>query len=441
MLDEIPFTTQPDPVPSSKWASYMLQLYAERKPPLLGTVVFTELEEKAEKVLQYHKDAFMYVRGSAGTNSTNEANLKAFRNWSIVPHMLVNSTIRSLETTLFGVKYPSPLLMAPIGIEGIIHADAELACARAAKTVGVPFIMSTAATRSIEEVAEANGDGHRWYQLYWPRTEAITLSILRRIKTNGFTALVVTLDTMILGWRPHDLETAYLPFLQGVGIQVGVSDPVFMKRFGLQPVQGKEAHPKFPYDPKEEEAKFLQGDEEAKKNDMLGKAWLGECNSGMFRTWEDIKFLRDNWNGPLVLKGIQTVADAEKSIEVGVDGIIVSNHGGRQLDGAIPSLYALDKICQSPTILSAQKSGKLTVLFDSGIRTGSDIVKALALGAQGVLLGRPYMYGLAIGGEKGVEEVLRSLLADLDVTLGLSGFKNLQEIQGKREEVITKVDW
>jgi isopentenyl diphosphate isomerase/L-lactate dehydrogenase-like FMN-dependent dehydrogenase len=355
--------------------------------------------------------------------------------------MLVNATARNLETTLFGVKYPSPLLMAPIGVAGIIHADAELASARAAKTVRVPFIMSTAATRSIEEVAQANGDGQRWYQLYWPRTDEITLSLLKRAKANGFTALVVTLDTMLLGWRPHDIQSTYLPFLQGVGIQVGASDPVFMKRFGLQPVQGKEAHPKFPYDPKKEEAKLAQGDEETKKVVTLGRAWLGECNSGMFRTWEDVKFLRENWEGPLILKGIQNVADAEKSIEAGVDGIIVSNHGGRQVDGAIPSLYALDKICQSPTILAAQTSGKLTVLFDSGIRTGSDIIKALALGAQGVLLGRPYMYGLAIGGEKGVEEVLRCTLADLEVTLGLSGFKNVQEIQGKREEVITKVDW
>jgi len=193
-----------------------------------------------------------------------------------------------------------------------------------------------------------------------------------------------------------------------------------MKRFHLQPVPKGEDHPKWPYE--------------------LGKAWLAETNSGQFRRWEDVKFVRDNWDGPLVLKGIQSVADAEKAIEIGVQGIVVSNHGGRQVDGGIPSLYALDKICQSPTILAAQKSGKLTVLFDSGIRTGSDIIKALALGAQAVLLGRPYMYGLALGGEKGIEQVLRSILADLEVTMGLSGFRNLGEIQGKREEVIMKVD-
>ncbi|KAJ7465015.1 FMN-dependent dehydrogenase [Mycena latifolia] len=243
--------------------------------------------------------------------------------------------------------------------------------------------MSIASSRTIEDVAEANGDGHRWYQLYWPATNEVTLSILSRAKASGFTALVATLDTMLLGWRPHDLTTSYIPFGHGVGVQVGTSDPVFMKRLGREPIL------------------------------------LKEYNSGLFRSWEDLKFLRDNWDGPLVLKGIQSVKDAEKCLEYGVDGFIVSNHVLKST-GAIPSLYALARIMRSPAVKAAQASGKLTVLFDSGIRTGPDIIKALALGAQAVLLGLPWLYGGIVAGQEGIEQVLRHAMADLDVTLGLS---------------------
>ncbi|KII91047.1 hypothetical protein PLICRDRAFT_90755 [Plicaturopsis crispa FD-325 SS-3] len=381
----------------------------------------------------------MYVYGSAGTCSTHSANRKEFDKWKIVPRMLVDAGVRTLETTIFGVKYPSPLLIAPIGVQGIVHADAELATARAAASVGVPMIMSTASTRAIEDVAEANGPGgKRWYQLYWPKSHDVTLSILSRAKASGFTTLVVTLDTMLLGWRPHDLETAYLPFGHGVGSQVGSSDPVFMSKFNLPP--RKNERPEFPYDPKKLDGLYLSGDEKVKTSSMLGQEFLKETNSGMFRTWDDLKLLQDNWEGPIVLKGIQRVQDAIEAYRRGISGIVVSNHGGRQIDGAIPSLYALDKILQSPEIQAARKDGKFTVLFDSGIRTGSDIIKAIALGADGVLLGRPYMYGLAIAGQAGVEDVLRSTLADLEVTLGLSGYTSLEEIRGKREEIITRID-
>jgi isopentenyl diphosphate isomerase/L-lactate dehydrogenase-like FMN-dependent dehydrogenase len=223
------------------------------------------------------------------------------------------------------VKLPSPILIAPIGVQGIFTADAELGAAAAGKNVGVPFIMSTASTRSIEDVAEANGDGHRWYQLYWPASKEVLLSILSRAKASGFTALVVTLDTMLLGWRPHDLETSYIPFGHGVGVQVGTSDPVFMGRFGREPL--KSPRPKFPYDSKATDKAFLAGDKEVQDGVFLGMEWLKECNSGLFRSWEDLRFIRENWEGPLVLKGIQSVPDAEKALNYGVDGIIVSNHG------------------------------------------------------------------------------------------------------------------
>ncbi|KAK7050535.1 Fmn dependent [Favolaschia claudopus] len=429
----------PNATADHAWSTYMLDVYRGRKGvPPIGTAVFEELEAKAKDTLKDYPGAFMYAGGSAGTNSTYRANLRAFEKYRIVPRMLVDATTRSLETTIFGVKYPSPIFIAPIGVQGIFSAEAEFAAAAAGKNVNVPFIMSTASSRSIEDVAAANGDGHRWYQLYWPATNEITLSILGRAKASGFSALVVTLDTMLLGWRPHDLERSYLPFGHGVGIQVGTTDPVFMKKMGKE-VQ-KSPRTKFPYDAPAMDGAFVAGDKDVQEGVHLGMQWLKETNSGLFRSWEDVKFLRDNWEGPLVLKGIQSVQDAEKALECGVDGIIVSNHGGRQVDGAIPSLYALVRIMRSSKIKEAQASGKFTILFDSGIRTGPDIFKALALGAQGVLLGRPWLYGSIVAGQAGVEQVLKMTLADLDTTLGLSGYKSLSEIQGKGEEVLAEVD-
>lgn len=210
-------------------------------------------------------------------------------------------------------------------MQGIFCEEAELAPARAGKALGVPFIMSTASTYSIEDVAEANGDGHRWYQLYWPATKEVLLSLLGRAKASGFTALVVTLDTMALGWRPHDLETSYIPFGHGFGCQVGTSDPVFMKRLGREPIVDRRH--KFPYHAATTDQLIVAGDKEARDAAYLGIEWLKECNSGLFHSWEDLRFIREHWDGKLVLKGIQSVQDAEKSLDYGVDGLIVSNHG------------------------------------------------------------------------------------------------------------------
>ncbi|KAN0088010.1 FMN-dependent dehydrogenase [Tylopilus felleus] len=432
--------TAPPPLPD-KWVQFFLDIYIQAQPPILGTVNLKEIEDKAREVMKDHLPAYMYTFGSAGTCLTDVANKKALENWKIVPRMLIGATNRNLETTIFGVKYPAPIFVAPIGVQGIMHADGELASARAARNVGVPYIMSTASSRSIEDVAEANGpDGHRWFQLYWPRTSEVTLSLLKRIKACGFTALVITLDTMVLGWRPHDIETGYLPFAYGVGIQVGTTDPVFMKRFGLEPRQSDS--PAFPLEPgKIREAALEKGDERMTREMLLGKAWLDEVNSGVFRTWEDLKFIKDNWDGPIVLKGIQRVSDAEKAIAHGVDGIIVSNHGGRQVDGAIGSLDAFDMIMRSRKVRAAQRSGKLTILFDSGIRTGSDIIKALAMGAQGVLIARPYMYGLAIAGQEGVEQILMQTICDLHISMGLTGYSDINEIIGKKDEIMMRLEY
>ncbi|TFK27676.1 oxidoreductase [Coprinopsis marcescibilis] len=421
------------------WKSYLGEIYSSRRPPQpLGTVSFDEIERKAKEKLQDIPGAFLYAGGSAGTNSTYRANLRAFERWAIIPRMLRDATNRTLETTIFGRKFHSPILLAPIGVQGIFHADGELAPARAAHKLKIPYILSTAATRTIEEVANVSGDGERWFQLYWPRTDEVTLSLLKRAKAAGFHALVVTLDTTLIGWRPHDLDHSYLPFAHGIGVQVGTSDPVFMGRLGKQPIT--ETSLEFPYYAAKYDKAFLEGDSKVKENVHLGVEWMKEANSGIYRTWEDLKLLTDNWHGPLVLKGIQSVQDAEKALEFGVDGLIISNHGGRQVDGAIASLTALETIMKSSVVREAQTSGRLTILFDSGIRTGSDIIKAIALGAQAVLLGRPYVYGSILAGQAGIEQVIKHTLADLDTNLGLAGYKHLSEIHGKADEVLAKVD-
>src|SRR5690606_6665166 len=286
-----------------------------------------------------------------------------------------------------------PVLFAPVGVQSIVHSEAERASARAAAGLGLPFVMSTASSTSIEDVAEASGKGPRWFQLYWPNDPEVCGSILARARAAGFSVLVVTLDTWSLGWRPCDLDNGYLPFLKAEGTAVPFSDPVFCSRLDAPP--------------EENEA-------------MAVLRWISMI-TGTDRDWSALPFLREHWDGPIVLKGIQHVDDARRAAEAGVDGIVVSNHGGRQVDGAAASLDMLPQI-------AAAVGDRLEVLFDSGVRTGSDVVKALALGAKAVLVGRPYVYGLALGGEQGVRHVMRSLLADLDLTLGLSGHRGVSAL-------------
>jgi isopentenyl diphosphate isomerase/L-lactate dehydrogenase-like FMN-dependent dehydrogenase len=336
---------------------------------------------------------FWYVAGGAGSGATVRANREAFDRVRIVPRMLTNATERHLGVSVLGTDLPAPVLLAPVGVQSILHPDGELATARAAAELGVPMVLSTASSHTIEEVAEASGDGPRWYQLYWPNDPDVCASLLERARKAGYTALVVTLDTWTLAWRPHDLDQAYLPFLRGVGTAIPFSDPVF--RAGLQ----KSPEEDLP---------------------MAILRWV-QLFTGTDKSWEQLAFLREHWDGPIVLKGIQHADDARKAVESGMDGIVVSNHGGRQVDGAVGSLDAL------PSIVEAVGE-QVDVLFDSGIRTGADVVKALALGAKAVMVGRPYAYGLAHGGQVGVRHVLRSLLADFDLTLGLSGHRSPAEL-------------
>jgi isopentenyl diphosphate isomerase/L-lactate dehydrogenase-like FMN-dependent dehydrogenase len=255
------------------------------------------------------------------------------------------------------------------------------------------MVLSTASSTPMEDVAEASGDGQRWFQLYWPQDRAVAASFLARAKTAGFTALVITLDTRMLAWRPRDLDQAYLPFLRGIGIQNYLTDPAFQARL---------AGPSSA-DPRAAILEYRR---------IFGDRAL---------TWADLSFARDHWDGPIVLKGILSVADAERAASAGMDGIIVSNHGGRQVDGAIAALDALPGI-------AAAVGSRLTVLFDSGIRGGADMLKALALGARAVLIGRPYAFGLGIGGEDGVRHVLRVLRNDFELTMRLSGYASLTEL-------------
>ncbi|KAH9845302.1 putative lactate 2-monooxygenase [Teratosphaeria destructans] len=415
----------PDP---DQWTAYQRDIYSGLRKPIFSTKP-SEWEALARDKVP--AENFGYVFGSASSAATYAANRSAFDRYRLRPRMLVNATRRDMSVELFGQKYKSPLLVAPVGVQNTMHSDAEEATARACQKLKVPMILSTAATRTIEQVASANGDGPRWFQLYWPKPqeEAITVSLLNRAKANGYKVLVVTLDTFTLAWRPEDLDHAYLPFLWGDGCQIGHSDPVFNERFQemqaedtrsasekLKEAWGLLKRPGTPWGA----LRVLTNASTLKRS----RAWLDIMNSGTYREWEHLKILRDLWDGPIVLKGIQAIGDARKAVEYGMDGIIVSNHGGRQLDGAIASLDALAEIGADEVV----KESGITLLFDSGIRTGSDVLKALALGAKAVLIGRPYMYGLAIEGQAGVEHVLRCLLADTDNMLANAGKRSLKQL-------------
>ncbi|CAK3993210.1 lactate 2-monooxygenase [Lecanosticta acicola] len=416
----------PDP---NAWGVYQRDIYSGLRKPIFSTKP-AEWEHLARE--RVPAENFGYVFGSASGASTYAANRSAFDRYRLRPRMLVNATRRDMSVELFGRKYNSPILVAPVGVQNIMHQDAEEATARACRKLQIPMILSTAATRTIEQVAQTNGDSSpRWFQLYWPKPqeEAITVSLLHRAKANGYTVLVVTLDTFTLAWRPQDLDHAYLPFLWGEGCQIGFSDPVFNQRYQeLLSEDSRSAgeklseawdllqRPGTPWGA----ARVLANAATMKK----AKAWMDVMNSGTYREWQHLAILKKLWDGPIVLKGIQSVGDAHKAIEHGMDGIIVSNHGGRQCDGAIASLDALAEIGADEKV---QQSG-LTLLFDSGIRTGSDVLTALALGAKAVLVGRPYMYGLAIAGQAGVEHVLQCLLADTDNMLANAGKTSLGDL-------------
>jgi len=367
------------------------QLYQPVKTENKLPVAVERWEEMAREKLE--DGPYWYIAGGAGAGETMQANLEAFQRWHIQPRMFCDVENRDLSATILNETLPYPLLLAPIGVQSIAHPDAEIASAKAAASMNVPFITSSASSRSMEEIADAMGNKPRWFQLYWSKDDDVTASMLKRAEQAGYSAIVVTLDTTMLSWREADLENAYLPFLQGVGIANYITDPAFRSKLKKMP-----------------------------EEDMSGAIqYFLRIFSNAGLTWKDLAFIRKHTNLPIILKGILHPKDAELAIEHGVDGIIVSNHGGRQVGGAISALDALENISEAT-------KDRILLLMDSGIRRGSDILKALALGAKAVLLGRPYIYGLAVAGEKGVKQVIRNLLADFDLTMALSGIRSISEI-------------
>jgi isopentenyl diphosphate isomerase/L-lactate dehydrogenase-like FMN-dependent dehydrogenase len=320
------------------------------------------------------------------------ANLDAFRRWRIVPRMLRDVSERDLSVEVLGTAMPAPVLLAPIGVQSIVHPGAEPATARAAAAVGLPMVVSTASSFTLEEVAAA-ASGPKWFQLYWPRSRELAASLVGRAEAAGYEAIVLTVDTFLPGWKTRDLQTAWQPFLEGEGIATYTSDPVFRSLLDRTP----------------------EDDPQAAVGQFVVQFSNPELN------WGDLEFLRAETELPILIKGILHPDDAVAAREREVDGVIVSNHGGRQIDGEVASLDAL------PAVTDAV-GDDMAVLLDSGVRSGADVFKALALGADAVLLGRPYLWGLALDGEAGALAVLRSVLAELDLTIGLSGHRTPGEL-------------
>ena len=355
-------------------------------------VAIAELEQRAIEAMDPR--AANYVGAGAGSEDTIRANAEAFCRHRIVPRMLRDVSQRDLSIELLGTVMPAPLLLAPIGVQRVLHEEGELATARAAAAVGTPMIASTASHFPLEEIAEAGGpEAPRWFQLYWANDPGLVRSFVERAERAGYGAIVVTVDTFIPGWKPRDLQQAWLPFLEGLGVGNYFQDPVFRAALEKSPEE----------------------DQGAATGHFLGV----QANPAL--SWDDLSSLREWTSLPIVVKGIQHVDDAREAVRRGLDGIVVSNHGGRQVDGAVASLDALAPI-------AGAVGGEIAVLFDSGVRGGADVLKALALGADAVCLGRPYVWGLTLGGQAGVEAVLRMVLAELDLTMALCGLTSPNQL-------------
>ncbi|WP_431280140.1 alpha-hydroxy-acid oxidizing protein [Leifsonia poae] len=391
---------------------------------------FPSLERAAERKMT--RAAFAYVAGSAGLERTDAANTSAFRRHRIVPRVLRDVADRDLSIDLFGKRRATPLLLAPIGVLDLAHPDADVAAARAAAALDIPAVLSNQASTPMESVAAAM-DGvrpgaSRWFQLYWSSSDELVASLVSRAEASGCEAIVVTLDTHVLGWRPRDLDLGYLPFSRGRGIAQYTSDPVF-RRLVQERLASGYRRARTPITPQTiaSFASILRHHPGSLRENLRSPEPLAAIETFLdvfanpALTWNDLAFLRERTRLPIVLKGVLHPDDAERAIDAGVDAVQVSTHGGRQIDGEIASLDAL------PAIID-RVAARIPVLFDSGVRSGADALIALALGATAVALGRPYVYALAVGGEAGVKELLRNTLAEFDITLGLAGARNISEL-------------
>ncbi|WP_410677162.1 alpha-hydroxy-acid oxidizing protein [Amycolatopsis sp. cmx-4-68] len=349
----------------------------------------TTLAEAARDVLP--PAVYGFVDGDAGTGETRRTNREAFGRWRLLPRVLRGVTRRDLSVSLLGQRLPVPVLLAPVSAQTVVHPDGELASVRGAADAGVPFVLSSFSSHSLEDVAAAAGPGPRWFQLYWPSDDELAVSLIRRAEASGYTALVLTVDAPTFGYRPVDLDNSFLPFINGVGIANYTSDPVFQAALPAG-----------------------SGIETAVKH------WASVSGNPAL-TWARLPWLRERTALPILVKGVLHPEDARLALAGGADGVIVSNHGGRQLDGTMAALDSLPAV-------RAAVGETIPVLMDSGVRTGNDVVKALALGADAVLYGRPYQYGLAVAGQRGVHHVLRCLLAEFDLALAMIGCGSVESI-------------
>src|SRR6266851_786335 len=350
-----------------------------------------EWESRAKAVLE--PGPFDYITGGAGGESTMQANRQAFARWRLRPAMLAGNQQRALRVNVLGTSSPAPFFLAPVGVLSAARPDGDLAVARAAAGAGVPWVVSTAASTPMETIATTMGAAPRWYQLYWVNDREVVASLVHRAEAAGYAAIVLTLDTLQLGWRVRDLRNQYLPFILGEGIGQFTSDPVFRSRLSVSPEEDRRA---------------------------AGAAMVGMFSNLGLR-WDDLAWLRELTRLPLLAKGVLRADDALRVLDAGFQGVIVSNHGGRQLDGAVAALDALVEVRDA-------LGANAVVLMDSGIRRGADVIKALALGANAVLFGRPYVYGLAVAGQAGVERVIRNLMAEIDLTLALVGGRDVKAL-------------
>jgi lactate 2-monooxygenase len=355
-------------------------------------MTFADLERQAELALT--PEMWSYVSGGSGDETTQRVNVQAFDRWGLMPRMLAGAANRDLSIELFGTRLPSPVMLAPVGVIALCEpaGHGDLTTAAAAARTGVPMIASTLAEDSLESVAASLGETPGWFQLYPPNNWDVTASLIGRAETAGFEAIVLTVDTLSLGWRPRDLALASMPQLKGLCLANYFTDPAFRSLLQRSPAE----------DPQAALGLWTQ---------MFGHQHLD---------WDGLRRIRDLTHIPLVVKGITHPDDARRALDAGADGLYCSNHGGRQANGGLPALDCL------PDVVDV--AGDAPVIFDSGVRSGVHIIKALALGARAVAIGRPYAYGLAVGGAAGIEHVLRCLLAETDLTLGLDGYASIAEL-------------
>ncbi|GAA4913271.1 alpha-hydroxy-acid oxidizing protein [Actinomycetospora succinea] len=386
---------------------------------------FPALERRARWVMS--RRAHAYVAGGAGSEETVRANRAAFERWRIVPRMLRGVGERDTSVELFGRRHEHPLLLAPIGATDLVHRRADLAVAEGAAHAGVSMIVSNQAGFPMEEIAPRATAGW-WSQLYWSTSDDLVDSFLQRAEAAGAGAVVVTLDTTTLGWRPRDLDLGHLPFARGLGIAQYTSDPVFA-RLAQETADGPRRASPRPTPAAVRTLLEISRHHPGRFADNLRSPLPRAAVETFLRvysrptlSWDDIATLRSRTRLPVVLKGVLHPDDARRALDHGVDGVLVSNHGGRQVDGSVPTLDAL------PGVVEAV-DGRAPVLLDSGVRSGADAARALALGATAVCLGRPWVYGLAIAGAAGVAQVVRDVLAELDLTLALAGARTPADVE------------